>query len=221
MSQQAWRMTEKIARLRALTAERGATADEAQAAADKVDELMRRYGVSETMVGLERATADLVGLLSEHQSVLWQKLGRHFGCFCLVHGAPGVARVSYFGRSPGPGLAEHWHHVLARTHGEDVQIWRCTPRLRVTTERRRQALVEDFTLGWVSHMILRLAEIPTPTDADHGAGADVVPDPPPDPGGVGRPRDEDAVATGWAAAGIVPLHAAGAGVSALQALAPA
>lgn len=138
MTTQRERILERVRKLSALVEERGATPEEAMAAAQKVRELLDRNGLDEADVAAAGLVVEIVNAgRTKRQEVdkLVGYVASASGCVAInLHGHEGL-RFVYFGPDPTPLIARYLHVVCYRAVDAAVAEFRRSAEYR----RRRKA----------------------------------------------------------------------------------
>lgn len=147
----------RIRALKQMTVAQGCTESEAMAAAAKAAELMRKAGISEAELDVDKAHFSPRSIRSV-LSRLWATIAACTNCVAVVNNSDGS--ITFIGVSPGPEVAAYLCDVCRRAIAAAEQDYKATPdykRLRKVLTRRRA--LQDFRAGMSGRLGLRLQEL--------------------------------------------------------------
>jgi hypothetical protein len=151
------RVRQKICALRAKTAARGCTEEEALAAAAKAAELMREYNLTDHEIEMETAQARSTAGKRSVRASLWSAIAWLTNCAVVVDHAD---RYTFHGEGAGPEVAAYLMAICDRAIDRAVRDFRQTTwykRRRTLAAKRRAG--EDFVAGMVARLARRLQEL--------------------------------------------------------------
>lgn len=147
----------KLQALLSMTTAAGCTEAEAQAAAAKAAELMRRHGLTEADLVMAREGVPCTTRPTVVDD-LWHMLAWLTGC-AMVRDLP-AGLMQYIGRQPGPTVATYLHVFLHRHIEAAVAAYKASPEYKrkrtIATRRRaceafRAGMVDRFQVALVRH----------------------------------------------------------------------
>ncbi|HBS99173.1 MAG TPA: hypothetical protein DEB47_04755 [Citreicella sp.] len=156
----------KIAALRRLARNAGASEAEAMGAAEKAAALMREHGLSDEDVEFDEQSVPVKTKGASARDSLWGMVGR-----CTNSGTmfdpSWTPVITFVGHAPGPEIACYLVEVLNRAVDKEIAGFKLSPeykrRRTITTKR---AAVRDFTFGLVLRLRSRLSLMFSETMSD-------------------------------------------------------
>lgn len=188
------KILERIRKLRALAGDRAATPAEAAAAAERIQVLMREYGLDQVDVEaaeMTREQVDLARIKSTDIDRLIIAVGAATGCFGILQEIvderrrPVSVSAVYFGEAPRPEIARYLHAVCYRAvaaadrqfkQSAEYRRRRTIKTKRLAARHFRQAMIETLrrrllALSWLKrHQLQQLQDLYART----GSGALVI-----------------------------------------------
>ncbi len=156
-----------IKALRERTTARGCTEAEAMEAAAKAARLMAEHGLDDIDLVMAQGTVATRSPTGSSKAMLWPTIATCTNCKALVSELASGRQLTFFGREPGPEIAVYLFDVCETAIKYETTIFRQGDfyRRRRTTKTRRKA-VDDFTLGLVQRLSMRLRELFAPTRSE-------------------------------------------------------
>lgn len=158
----------RIKALRDRTTDRGCSEAEALAAAEKAAELMREHGLDDADLVMTEATATTRTPTKSPKALLWSTIAACANCKALVSElAAGGRDVTFFGRDPGPAIAVYLFEVCENAIRHEIFKFRSGEFYRRRrSEKTRRAAVDDFVVGLVKRLAIRLRQLFTETRSE-------------------------------------------------------
>lgn len=150
----------RIKALRERTTEKGCTEAEALAAAAKAAEMMRAHGLDDADLVMTEEGVSTRTPVASPKALLWPSIATCTNCMALVSERSSGREVTFFGRDPGPEVAVYLFDVCENAVKHEVAKFRAGEfyQRRRSAKTKRKA-VDDFTLGLVQRLVVRLRQI--------------------------------------------------------------
>lgn len=160
-------LRKRLAALRETANGRGTTEAEAMAAAEKMARIMRDHGLSAEDVEFDEAEAPLKTRRPTARTSLLGVIAICTNCAATLK-SDYTPCVIYTGKAPGPEIATYLTAVCDRAIDRAVSDFQKTPeyKRRRTLATRRKA-TEDFTIGMVNRLGVRLVDLFGDSVDDH------------------------------------------------------
>lgn len=158
------KLRDRLRALRAKTTAAGCTEEEALAAAEKLAELLTKYGLSHAdLAEPEEWDQDDIGLGARRRprDELWGMVAYYCDCKSwFLRTADGRWRMVYFGRPANVAVAVYLHEVLERAIVSALAAYKLAPdyRRRRKPSTRRAAL-KAFEVGMIHRLGQRLGDL--------------------------------------------------------------
>jgi|GEM_PF-2668900 len=163
------RLLQRIRKLRALAGDAGATPAEAAAAAERIQAIMRDYGLDQVDVDateMVQEEVDLARIRSTDIDRLIAAVGAATGCFGVLQEVidarrrPRAVSAVYFGQAPRPEIARYLHIVCYRAvAAADREFKRSAEFRRRRTVKTKRLAARQFRLSMIEILRCRLAQL--------------------------------------------------------------
>lgn len=175
------RLMQRIQGLRAKTVERGCTEQEALSAAEKVAELLDRYGLSLGELDFKAQACEGISIQTNRRrsnaiDSCVSTVAAFFECRVWVERAPqGELRYVFFGLRGDVAAAQYLYEMVEHAFEAETNTFR-SGRLYAKQSDRRSA-TNSFQIGLASGIITKLRTLRTSRDAQlrSASGRDLVP----------------------------------------------
>ncbi len=169
------RLMQKIQGLRAKTVGQGCTEQEAVAAAEKVAELLDRYGLSLGELDFKAQPCDGVGIETTRRRMApidncIRTIAEFFDCRVWLEGARGdPLRYMFFGMRADVAAAQYLYELVERAFDTETQTFRAGP-LYAAMQGERRSATNSFQAGLADGICDKLRALQAARDA-HRRGA--------------------------------------------------
>lgn len=157
------RILDRIRKLKALAGDRGATPEEAIAAADPIRRMIHEYGLDDVdMTAADIATDEVDLGRSKRQAIdlLVGFVAYATGCVAVTDRRPGGLVVVYVGADPAPVIAAYLHEVCYRAvECAAAEFRRSAEYLRRRKASTRSAALKSFKAGMIDRLGRKLAAL--------------------------------------------------------------
>jgi hypothetical protein len=156
------RLVQRIQALRAKTVEQGCTEQEALAAAEKVAELLDRYGLSLSELDLRRQSCEGIGVETDRKrrgpiDDCMGTIAAFFDCrvWCETS-EDATLRYIFFGLPADVQAAVYLHDLIALAFATETSAFQATEIYRSTHSSRRRSATNSFQVGLARGIIRKL-----------------------------------------------------------------
>lgn len=156
------RLVQRIQALRAKTVGRGCTEQEALAAAEKVAELLDRYGLSLSELDLRRQSCEGIGVETDRKrrgpiDDCMGTIAAFFDCrvWCETS-EDATLRYIFFGLPADVQAAVYLHDLIALAFATETSAFQATEIYRSTHSSRRRSATNSFQVGLARGIIRKL-----------------------------------------------------------------
>ena len=169
------RLVQRIQALRAKTVEQGCTEQEALAAAEKVAELLDRYGLSLSELDLRRQSCEGIGVETDRKrrGPIDDCMGTIAGFFdCRVWcetSEDATLRYIFFGLPVEVQAAVYLHDLIALAFATETAAFQATEIYRSTHSSRRRSATNSFQVGLARGIIRKLDTLRQTRDVAGGS----------------------------------------------------
>ncbi len=176
------RLVTRIRGLREKTVEQGCTEQEALAAAEKVAELLDKYGLSLNELDLRRQSCEGVGIETGRK-----RRGPIDDCMTTIAGffdcrvwaetsLNGTLRYVFFGMPGDVQAAVYLHDLIAMAFESETQSFQAGSIYRETLSGQRRTATNSFQIGLARGIVAKLDALSeSRTVRQQGSGRDLVP----------------------------------------------
>lgn len=176
------RLVQRIQALRAKTVAQGCTEQEALAAAEKVAELLDRYGLSLSELDVRAQPCEGVGIQTTRRRAApidecVPAIARYFDCRVWTERAKGEPiRYVFFGVRGDVSAAHYLYDLVERAFATETEAFRAGP-LYARVEGDRRTATNSFQIGMARGIAGKLAAMRAARDAHlrSASGRDLVP----------------------------------------------
>ena len=169
------RLVQRIQALRAKTVEQGCTEQEALAAAEKVAELLDRYGLSLSELDLRRQSCEGIGVETDRKrrgpiDDCMGTIAAFFDCrvWCETS-EDATLRYIFFGLPADVQAAVYLHDLIALAFATETLAFQTTEIYRSTHSSRRRSATNSFQVGLARGIIRKLDTLRQARDVAGGS----------------------------------------------------
>ena len=169
------RLVQRIQALRAKTVEQGCTEQEALAAAEKVAELLDRYGLSVSELDLRRQSCEGIGVETDRKrrgpiDDCMGTIAAFFDCrvWCETSGDARL-RYIFFGLPADVQAAVYLHNLIALAFATETSAFQASEIYRSAHSSRRRSATSSFQVGLGRGIIRKLNILRQARDAVGGS----------------------------------------------------
>ena len=169
------RLVQRIQALRAKTIEQGCTEQEALAAAEKVAELLDRYGLSLSELDLRRQNCEGIGVETDRKrrgpiDDCMGTIAAFFDCrvWCETS-EDATLRYIYFGLPADVQAAVYLHDLIALAFATETAAFQAAEIYRSTHSSRRRSATNSFQVGLARGIIRKLDTLRQARDVTGGS----------------------------------------------------
>jgi hypothetical protein len=169
------RLVQRIQALRAKTVEQGCTEQEALAAAEKVAELLDRYGLSLSELDLRRQSCEGIGVETDRKrrgpiDDCMGTIAAFFDCrvWCETS-EDATLRYIFFGLPADVLAAVYLHDLIALAFATETSAFQGTEIYRSTHSSRRRSATNSFQVGLARGIISKLDTLRQARDVAGGS----------------------------------------------------
>ena len=169
------RLVQRIQALRAKTVEQGCTEQEALAAAEKVAELLDRYGLSLSELDLRRQSCEGIGVETDRKrrgpiDDCMGTIAAFFDCrvWCETS-EDATLRYIFFGLPADVQAAVYLHDLIALAFATETSAFQATEIYRSTHSSRRRSATNSFQVGLARGIIRKLDTLRQARDVAGGS----------------------------------------------------
>ena len=169
------RLVQRIQALRAKTVEQGCTEQEALAAAEKVAELLDRYGLSLSELDLRRQSCEGIGVETDRKrrgpiDDCMGTIAAFFDCrvWCETS-EDATLRYIFFGLPADVLAAVYLHDLIALAFATETSAFQATEIYRSTHSSRRRAATNSFQVGLARGIVRKLDTLRQARDVAGGS----------------------------------------------------
>jgi len=169
------RLVQRIQALRAKTVEQGCTEQEALAAAEKVAELLDRYGLSLSELDLRRQSCEGIGVETDRKrrgpiDDCMGTIAAFFDCrvWCETS-EDATLRYIYFGLPADVQAAVYLHDLIALAFATETAAFQAAEIYRSTHSSRRRSATNSFQVGLARGIIRKLDTLRQARDVTGGS----------------------------------------------------
>jgi Protein of unknown function (DUF2786) len=169
------RLVQRIQALRAKTVEQGCTEQEALAAAEKVAELLDRYGLSLSELDLRRQSCEGIGVETDRKrrgpiDDCMGTIAAFFDCrvWCETS-EDATLRYIFFGLPADVQAAVYLHDLIALAFATETSAFQATEIYRSTHSSRRRSATNSFQVGLARGIIGKLDTLRQARDVAGGS----------------------------------------------------
>jgi hypothetical protein len=169
------RLVQRIQALRAKTVEQGCTEQEALAAAEKVAELLDRYGLSLSELDLRRQSCEGIGVETDRKrrgpiDDCMGTIAAFFDCrvWCETS-EDATLRYIFFGLPADVQAAVYLHDLIALAFPTETSAFQATEIYRSTHSSQRRSATNSFQVGLARGIIRKLDTLRQARDVAGGS----------------------------------------------------
>jgi hypothetical protein len=169
------RLVQRIQALRAKTVEQGCTEEEALAAAEKVAELLDRYGLSLSELDLRRQSCEGIGVETDRKrrgpiDDCMGTIAAFFDCrvWCETS-EDATLRYIFFGLRADVQAAVYLHDLIALAFATETSAFQAAEIYRSTHSSRRRSATNSFQVGLARGIIRKLDTLRQARDVAGGS----------------------------------------------------
>lgn len=169
------RLVQRIQALRAKTVEQGCTEQEALAAAEKVAELLDRYGLSLSELDLRQQNCEGIGIETDRKrrgpiDDCMGTIAAFFDCRVWCETSEGATlRYIFFGLPADVQAAVYLHDLIALAFATETAAFQATEIYRSTHSSRRRSATNSFQVGLARGIIRKLDTLRQARDVAGGS----------------------------------------------------
>src|SRR5260370_29570242 len=169
------RLVQRIQALRGKTVEQGCTEQEALAAAEKVAELLDRYGLSLSELELRRQSCEGIGVETDRKrrgpiDDCMGTIAAFFDCRVWCETSEDATLVDIFFGLPAEGQAAvYLHDLIALAFATETSAFQATEIYRSTHSSRRRSATNSFQVGLARGIIRKLDTLRQARDVAGGS----------------------------------------------------